>query len=138
MAVKRAFIIFGLLFTLLWGAGKLKEAATRIQLEVFNHPVIVKVAGLPLCGRSNIIEVSYKQKTYNISIDKIDCIYGKYNIGDTLEATYNSKLDEMNPGNFVGVYRLCMIFVTLTGIVFLLYLFLPKWKNWSRKSKKRI
>ncbi|TXB59445.1 hypothetical protein [Phaeodactylibacter luteus] len=134
MAVKRLLIIFGFLLALLWGANQLKKAATRLQFEVFNKPVIVKVVELPICGRSNIIGISYKEKKYNISINKNDCIQGKYNIGDTLEATYNSKLDEMNPGNFVGTYKLNRDFMILVGIVFLLYLFLS---NRGRKSKKR-
>ena len=134
MAVKRLLIIFGFLLALLWGASQLKEAATRLQFEVFNKPVIVKVVELPMCGRSNIIGISYKEKKYNISINKNDCIQGKYNIGDTLEAIYNSKLDEMNPGNFMGTYKLYRDFMALVGIVFLLYLFFSKR---SRKSKRR-
>ena len=133
MTVKRLLIIFGFLLALLWGASQLKEAATRLQFEVFNKPVIVKVVELPICGRSNIIGISYKEKKYNISINKNDCIQGKYNIGDTLEATYNSKLDEMNP-SVIGVYRLYIIYMALVGIVFLLYLF---FSNRSRKSKRR-
>ena len=89
---------------------------------------------LPICGRSNIIGISYKEKKYNISINKNDCIQGKYNIGDTLEATYNYKLDKMNSKNFTGVYRLYIIYIVLVGIGFLLYLF---FSNRSRKSKKR-
>jgi hypothetical protein len=134
MAVKRLLIIFSFLLALLWGASQLKEAATRLQFEVFNKPVIVKVVELPICGRSNIIGISYKEKKYNISINKNDCIQGKYNIGDTLEATYNSKLDEMNSKNFKGVYRLYIIYMVLVGLGFLLYLF---FSNRSRKSKKR-
>ncbi|MEZ4829534.1 MAG: hypothetical protein R3C61_25105 [Bacteroidia bacterium] len=134
MVTKRVFIIFGFLLTLLWGASKLKEAATRLQFEVFNKPVTVRVVALPMCGRSNIIVVKYREKEYNISINKNDCIQGKYNIGDTLDATYNSKLDELNPGNFVGVYRLYVAFLALIGIAFFLYLF---FSNRSPKSKKQ-
>ncbi|HFB99500.1 MAG TPA: hypothetical protein ENJ53_01730 [Phaeodactylibacter sp.] len=125
MAIKKLVIIFVFLFALFWGASKLKEAAIRLQFEVFNRPVVVKVVELPICGRSNIIAISYQDKKYNISINKNDCIKRKYNIGDTLEITYNSKLDEMNPKNFVGVYRLYIIYMALVGIVFFLYLFFP-------------
>jgi hypothetical protein len=124
MIKKRIFIIFGLLFTLLWGASKLKEAATRLQFEAFNKQVTVKVVELPMCGRSNIIRVVYQNEQYSISINKNDCIQGKYNIDSILEATYNAKLDEMNPDNFVGVYRLYIGFLILVGTVFLGYLFL--------------
>ena len=119
MIVKRILIIFGFLFALLWLASNLKKSASRIPLEVFNKPVIVKVVELPLCGRSNIIVVRYQDQKYRISINKNDCIQGKYIIGDTLDAIYNPKLDEMNPKSFVGIYRLNMIFIVLVGIGFL-------------------
>ena len=133
MIVKRIFIIFGFLFALLWGVSKLKEAATRMQFEVFNEPVVVRVVGLPLCGRSNIIEVEYQEEKYNISINKNDCIQGKYNLGSTLQATYNTRLNEMNPGNFLGVYRLYMIFLIIVGMVFIFYLFVSI-KNYRLKK----
>ena len=53
---------------------------------------------------------------------KNDCIQGRYKIGDTLEADYNPKLDEMNP-KVVGVYRLNLIFIFVVSISFLVYLF---------------
>ncbi len=123
MIVKRIVIIFGFLFALLWLANNLKKSASKIPLETFNKPVIVKVVELPLCGRSNIIVVRYQDQTYRISINKNDCIEGKYMIGDTIDAIYNPKLDEMNPASFVGVYRLNMIFIVLVGIGFLIYIY---------------
>ena len=120
--VKRIVTVFCFLYALLWGVSGLKKAETRLQYDVFNMPVIVEVVGLPICGRSNIIEVKYQKIKYNISINKNDCIQGRYNIGDTLEATYNYKLEELNPGHFVGVYRVYMVSLVLVGIVFILYL----------------
>ncbi|MFZ1561705.1 MAG: hypothetical protein WAT37_17350 [Saprospiraceae bacterium] len=134
MIIRRIIIIFGFLFALLWLANNLKKSASRIPLEAFNKPVIVKVVELPLCGRSNIIVVSYQDQTYRISINKNDCIQGKYIIGDTLDAIYNPKLDEMNPGNFVGTYRLNMIFIFLVGIAFLVYIYIL---NAYAKGNKR-
>ena len=121
MIVKRILIIFGFLFTLLWCASNLKKSASRIPLEIYNTSVMVKVAELPLCGRSNIIVVSYQNQKYSISINKNDCIQGKYRIGDELEAIYNPKLDEFISGSLVGNYRLNMTFLVLVGIGFFIY-----------------
>ena len=121
MIVKRIIIIFGFLFTLLWSVSNLKKSASRIPLEIFNTSVMVKVVELPLCGRSNIIVVGYQGQKYRISINKNDCIQGRYRIGDSLEAIYNPKLDEVNPGSFVGTYRLNMTFLVLVGIGFFIY-----------------
>jgi hypothetical protein len=134
MILKRIIIIFGFLFALLWLANNLKTSASKIPFEVFNKPVIVKVVELPLCGRSNIIVVSYQDQQYRISINKNDCIEGKYRIGDTLDAVYNARLDEMNPNDFVGVYRLNMIFIILVGIGFLIYVYII---NTRTKVNKR-
>lgn len=134
MIIKRIIIIFGFLFALLWLANNLKKSASRIPLEVFNKPVIVKVVELPLCGRSNIIVVSYQDQPYRISINKNDCIEGKYRIGDTLDAIYNPRLDEMNPSDFVGVYRLNMVFIVLVGLAFLVYIYIL---NAYTKGNKR-
>lgn len=132
--IRRIIIIFGFLFTLLWLANNLKKSASRLPLEVFNKPVIVKVVELPLCGRSNIIVVSYQDHTYRISINKNDCIEGKYRIGDTLDAIYNPRLDEMNPKDFVGVYRLNKVFIVLVGIALFVYIYIL---NSCTKGDKR-
>lgn len=115
---------------------ELKKAKVRLQYEVYNELVLVEVVDLPLCGKSYIITVGYGGKKYNISVSPNDCIRGRYKIGDTLEATYNPKLDEMNPGNFVGTYRLKRDFVFLLGLAFSLYLFYP-FLSGMGKPKKR-
>ena len=134
MEKNRLLTIFVFLLALLWGVSELKEAGTRLQFEIFNKPVIVKVVDIPMCGRSNIIGVRYQYKEYNISINKNDCIKGRYNIGDTLEATYNPKLDEINPKNFAGVYRLYTLYMVLVGSGFSLYLF---FSNRNQRLKKQ-
>lgn len=123
--MKKLFIVFGLLLMFLWGVNKLKEATVRLQYDVFNRPVKVEVVDLPPCGRSNIIVVKYQQKNYSISVNKNDCINGKYSIGSVLEAKYNTKLDEMNPYNFLGVYRLYILFLAIVGTGLLLYILSP-------------
>jgi hypothetical protein len=137
MHFTRFFIILGLIFTLLWGVSELKKAKIRLQYEVYNELVLVEVADLPLCGASYIITVGYGGKNYNISVSPNDCIRGRYKIGDTLEATYNPKLDEMNPKDFVGVYRINVIFMSMLGLGFVIYLFYPSIHSLSKRSRKR-
>jgi hypothetical protein len=137
MHFTRFFIILGLIFTLLWGVSELKKAKIRLQYEVYNELVLVEVVDLPLCGASYVITVGYGGKKYNISVNPNDCIRGRYKIGDTLEATYNPKLDEMNPGNFVGTYKLKRDFVVLLGLGFVIYLFYPSFHSLSKRSRKR-
>jgi uncharacterized membrane protein len=124
--MKNFLINFAFLFLLLWSANNVKRTANNRQLEVFNQNVHVEVVDLPLCGRSNIITVEYNKKKYNISVNKNDCIQGKYKIGDIIEATYNPKLDIVNPADFIGVFRWNIIFLLIVLILFLLFIFRDK------------
>lgn len=124
-------ILIYVLFTLalIWGANWVKESSELLGYEVFNIPVKVRVVGLPICGRSNIIEVEYENKTHDISVNKNDCIQGRYSIGEVLSATYNTKTREINPRNFKGSYRLGVGFLVTLILVFLLYTYASKKRN---------
>lgn len=121
-----AFLVF--LLAVLWGIRNLKESSDRLGLAAYNTPVLVKVVSLPLCGRSNIIKVQYEGSPYKISINKNDCIQQKYSIGDLISATYNPKTNEINPNNFVGSYRLSIVYILAVVIIFVLYILMQKWK----------
>ena len=129
MPARKFLIMFGFMIALLWGGNKLKHAATRLKYENFNEKVVVNVTNLPICGRSNIIGVTYENKSYNLAINKNDCIQARYGIGDEIATIYNSKLDELNPKDFRGVYRLYMIYMFLVAIGFVFYIFLSKYKS---------
>jgi len=113
----------------LWGANNFKEASERLGLESFNQAVKVRVINLPSCGRSNIIEVEYQGEVYSMSISKNDCIQSKYDIGDIVDATFNSKLREVNPVNFVGVYRLNVVYMAVLLVLFVGFVFIQRWKT---------
>lgn len=117
MMLKRITLVVALLFLLVWSVGNLKKASAKLGFEKFNEEVNVEVVDLPLCNRSNPIVVLYKGQRYTIEVNKNDCIQGKYSIGDTIKATYNRKVDEMNPKSFLGVYRISKVIVIIISLI---------------------
>ncbi len=114
------------LLTLLLALSNVKKSKVRLQFADFNQEVIAMVVDLPLCGgASNNIIVEYKGKRYKVSVNKNDCIQGRYKIGDKINTIYNPPLDEIAPDNFVGDYRFkatIALFVLLFGVLYILIL----------------
>jgi hypothetical protein len=108
-------------FSLLFVAGKVKEAKVMLQYEVFNEMVTVEVVDLPLCNKAGTIIVRYKGKDYSMGIGINDCINGKYMIGDKLEAEYNPKLDDMQPKYILsyGAWWLLLLFLLFAYAVWI-------------------
>jgi len=137
MMSKNFPLSFVFLIGLVWTTVNLKKASTRLQFEEFNQPVKVQVVDLPLCGRSGVIVVEYKNKKYHAAIGRTDCLAGKYRMDDTLDVIYNSRLDEMNP-NLLMTYRGWLIFTIIVFILFILLVFLPSEIQITHNPKNKL
>lgn len=120
--MKIFFTNFAFFLILIWSFSKLKQSIVERQYVVFNQEVEVEVVDLPLCGKSNLITVRYNEKDYSMSVNKNDCINGRYKIGYKFFTNYNSKVDKIYNGSFEGAYRWNFAFASMVLIVYLIYL----------------
>ena len=100
----------------------------------YGVPVTVMVVRVPerCISRGPKIKVEYKDRTYSLSISRESCKNGKYDLGETVTASYYEPFDIMGWPDAHVAEKYLIIFVPLVLLV--VYNFRQKLKEYKKKG----